>query len=441
MVAERMGCVHRLLAADGFVEVQKQAGQGCPRGHCAVIQARLPGCVSGSGEFGCRLWGAGESRSLVFQVVQKDGGFGRGRWSGKRQEKQSFQSGGIPGELRAQHAFGQNTSGFGEGDVVHQCQCLQWSVGSRRPNHAGLASAGVKSQHRGVRYGSLGIRVETATVKVAAGGLVVVCRGGDFLPKALGLVRPDRGAPDSLVEKARSEECLVADDLCRKPVTRCPCQKSVLRVTFQLGGGHSRGLAVGAAGDNQADDGFHVPVVVVKLGCQPVEELWVGGQFALRAKVLGRPHKANPKESLPQAVGDHPGGKGVFLVDQPTGKPQAIRWTVCGQLGKRRWSARLDGSPRSVVLAPDQDVSFSGLWKFLHDHDCRNRFVERSRLTVESNEAIHSVPMCRAGVPGDEIIAKLGGLAGSALVEGNFEDRRDVVGYGQDGDFSGGQVA
>jgi len=48
----------------------------------------------------------------------------------------------------------------------------------------------------------------------------------------------------------------------------------------ELGGGVAR-LAVGAGGDELADDALDVPVVFLEVAGEVVEELGVGGPFAL----------------------------------------------------------------------------------------------------------------------------------------------------------------
>ena len=62
---------------------------------------------------------------------------------------------------------------------------------------------------------------------------------------------------------------------------------------------------------------FHAPLVLTQLVGQPVKQLWMRGQGALRAEVVFRLDQPHAKEPLPGAIDDDTRRQRLFAGDQP----------------------------------------------------------------------------------------------------------------------------
>ena len=119
---------------------------------------------------------------------------------------------------------------------------------------------------------------------------------------------------------------------------------------------------------------FLIPAVLHEISGQPVEQLRVGGGFAVEAEVARRVHDALPKVVLPDAVDEHPGGQWVLSVGQVGGVSDAAAGGRSGGLVYRQCRGlaglRQDGEfawlnlfARAVRVAPEMHRA--------HRHDVR----------------------------------------------------------------------
>ena len=67
-----------------------------------------------------------------------------------------------------------------------------------------------------------------------------------------------------------------------------------------------------------------IPAALNELDRQPVEQLGMAGEAALRAEIIQRLDDPLPEHQLPQAVDHDPGGQGMIRCDQPAGQVEAV---------------------------------------------------------------------------------------------------------------------
>ena len=77
-------------------------------------------------------------------------------------------------------------------------------------------------------------------------------------------------------------------------------------------------------GEQTRDQPLHIPAVFNKLHGQPVKQLGVAREIALRAEVRAGFHQARAEELLPHAVNRHARGERMLTADQPVGEIQAV---------------------------------------------------------------------------------------------------------------------
>ena len=117
-----------------------------------------------------------------------------------------------------------------------------------------------------------------------------------------------------------------------------------------------------------------IPAVLHEISGQPVEQLRVGGRFAVEAKVARRVHDALPKVVLPDAVDEHSGGQRVLSAGQVAGVGDAAAGGRAGGLVHRQYRglsglrqdgefARLHLFARAVRVTPEKHRT--------HRHDVR----------------------------------------------------------------------
>jgi hypothetical protein len=91
----------------------------------------------------------------------------------------------------------------------------------------------------------------------------------------------DGGAEHLAVEQAGGGEGLVADGFGGEADARTSGDQAIEGVFGELVGGGGGGLAVGGGGDYLFEEGLGVPVEADVFGGEVVEEVGVGGEFAL----------------------------------------------------------------------------------------------------------------------------------------------------------------
>ena len=101
-------------------------------------------------------------------------------------------------------------------------------------------------------------------------------------------------------------------------------------------------------GEQTRDQPPHIPAVFNKLHGQPVEQLGVAREIALRAEVRAGFHQACTEDLLPHAIDRYTCGERVLAVNQPVGEIQPIVITILRlgrQGGKKLGTLRLTFSP------------------------------------------------------------------------------------------------
>src|SRR5688572_19569564 len=82
------------------------------------------------------------------------------------------------------------------------------------------------------------------------------------------------------------------------------------------------------------------PASLRKFHRQPIEQFGMTWQFALKSKILHRPHQAAAEKSFPMPIHHHSSGEWIFLRHQPPRKTQSILWRIFWELGQERRNRR-----------------------------------------------------------------------------------------------------
>ena len=85
---------------------------------------------------------------------------------------------------------------------------------------------------------------------------------------------------------------------------------------------------------------FLIPAVLHKIGGQPIEQIGVGGRFAIEAKVARGVHDAASEMVLPNTVDEHSCGQRMLPIGQVSGVGDATAGGGTGGFVQRqRWDA------------------------------------------------------------------------------------------------------
>ena len=186
-----------------------------------------------------------------------------------------------------------------------------------------------------------------------------------------------------------------------------------------------RGLAVSGAHDHIFHGALHVPLVLAEIHSEVVEELGVGGQFALQPEILGGFDDAIAEELLPEAVHLHAGGEWVFRSHRPLGEAEAVFRGIL----RHRWESGRGGAlaravlERLVVGAAVEDIGLNGSRALFHHHYARGAVVEMVFEVVGAGEIEAGGGRLAAGVGlGGEV-----GVVHPILAVLVFEQRQPVV--------------
>ena len=108
------------------------------------------------------------------------------------------------------------------------------------------------------------------------------------------------------------------------------------------------------------------PELRAKVDRQPVEQLLVGGHFAVDAEILGRLHQPRAEDLLPEAVHRHPRGERMLRPQQPVGETEPVPRQVGRHGRQERGRRRLDFLAALVVIAAEEHVGLGRLGRLLH---------------------------------------------------------------------------
>ena len=328
------------------------------------------------------------------------------------------------------HPLGEAAGRLDVGHVVHQVQRLQRRVGAAGAHDARLAGRRVERHHGRRPQGALPERVEAAAVQVVAGLLhIVAVAAFDHVgPQALRLIRLDRRPADLLDEEAGHGQGLVADHRGGQAQPRAARDHPVLRVPLELLGADVGRLAIGGAGHDGPLQGLDVPARVDELGGQPVEQLGVAGELALRAEVLGRLHQAGPEVHLPEPVHGDAGGQGVAGVDEPPRERQPVGLDALGQRRQHCGHAGEHLFGGAVVGAAVQPVGRLAHGPLFHHHHRREAVPQLRAPFLQAGHLAHRRLHGGRRVLVEERQPQLVGLGGGPLPGGEGGDAAERLG-------------
>ena len=245
-------------------------------------------------------------------------------------------------------------------DVIHQGERLERRIGSAATDAGEFARGSVESGHGRRGRGALDKRVKAAAVERVAVvlhvGFGVAAAEGDGFPDVDRLVGADRRAADFRAEETAERERLIAQNFGVEAEARGAGEQFVFRIKREQFRRDVGILAIGAGGDEQANEGFYVPAGAHELAGEPVEQLGMRRGIALRAEIAGRADEAGTKELLPKTIGDDARGERVFRINEPTREVEA--GGTCagrGQWWEKGGRGGGDEFAGFVVLAAEQD--------------------------------------------------------------------------------------
>ncbi len=115
-----------------------------------------------------------------------------------------------------------------------------------------------------------------------------------------------------------------------------------------------RRLLIGPRHDHQFHHVLDVPAAIDQLDGQPIQQLGVRRQGALRAQVVAGPHQALAEEQLPQPVDQHAGHQRIVARDHPAGQvePRRPRRSLTSSLPRNSGMAGSTTGPESSCQLP-----------------------------------------------------------------------------------------
>src|SRR3546814_10195200 len=69
---------------------------------------------------------------------------------------------------------------------------------------------------------------------------------------------------------------------------------------------------------------FNIPVMLHERNRQVIQQLGMGGKFALCAEVAGGFHNSPSEDHVPQLIDIHTGSQRIVLADSPFSQPQPV---------------------------------------------------------------------------------------------------------------------
>lgn len=91
-------------------------------------------------------------------------------------------------------------------------------------------------------------------------------------------------------------------------------------------------------------------------------------KLALDAEVIGGFDEPDAEDHLPETIGDHPRGEGIFWGDDPASESETIAWGIGGEGGEFGRGRGFDGGAWFIVEAFFEDEGGAGSFSFFHDH-------------------------------------------------------------------------
>ena len=415
-----------LFAGEGFVEIEEGEADG---GHGGVFGGGEGGVAWGGADFEEGFGGGGVlvvEGELFMPRAGEDGGVVRG-WGASEDaaEGEVDACGGVRRGFEGE--FGEDAGGFGPRGVVEGGEGVEGGGGDGGSDLAGLACGDI--EHVDWADGASPERVETAAVEVGAGagwvGEVAFFGDGEGFPDVRGLIGIDRFAADLAVEEGGGGEGVVAEDETGHADSGGAGHETVFGVAGEEVGAHAAGLAVGAAGDDEADHVFEAPAGVAEFDGEPVEEVLVDGHFALDAEVFGGFDEACTEEELPEPVDLDAGCQWVIRLEEPLGEAETVARGVGGEGREEAGGVSGDGVGGSEVAAAVEDFGLAGLF-IAHDHDAGEILAEVVEGFFGGLGFAAGVGEGSGGEIAGDVVAEFGGFFFGAI--GIADDGGDVVG-------------
>ena len=266
-------------------------------------------------------------------------------------------------------------------------------------------------------------RVQAPPVQVVALRLPVdLAPLHDVFPQPGRLVRTDRGPSNTLGEQTGNRQRLIADHLRGQTNTCCTSQQAVFRIPLEQRRGDGGRLTIRGAGHDGALHLLHVPARVDEGGRQPVEQLRVAREIALRPEVVGGLDQAGPEVHLPETVDRDPGRERVRWIDEPAGERQAVLLLAFGKWRKHGRDVRSHELAGIVIRPADEPERIAPRLRLLHHHDRREALPQFLALLLELVDAPEGLQDVPGRVLVQEAEANLVGLRRGSLLRGELGD-------------------
>ena len=160
-------------------------------------------------------------------------------------------------------------------DVIHEGERLEWRVGAAAADAGEFTGRGVEGGHRRRGCGAFHERIKAAAIERVAVilhvGLGIAAAEGDGFPDVDRLVGADRRTADFGAEETTERECLIAQNFGVEAEARGAGEQFVFRIKREQFRSDVGLLAIGAGGDEEANEGFYVPAGAHEFAGEPVE--------------------------------------------------------------------------------------------------------------------------------------------------------------------------
>ena len=315
-------------------------------------------------------------------------GFSRGRRA--RDAQAEAARGFLRGSAGTRgHAAGERLRGFEIDGVVERDERLERRVRLVAAQRADLAVRRVEGRQRGIRRGAAPLGVERAAVHVFAGAVLPVEAAAEGRRETeVRLRRTHRRAVHFARKQPARRERLVAHHLGAEPEARPAREQPVAGVALGQRGRDFRRLPIRRRGHEQPEKLLHVPLFAHQLGGQPVEQLGVRRQLALRAEFLARPHDAGAEDGFPKAVRGHARRERIGVVHQPAREREAVLRRSGGEGRKRRGHALLHLLGQREIIAAKLHPRLALLPGFKVAHDGHSDLFHVGKLLAQRGDSL-----------------------------------------------------
>ena len=219
------------------------------------------------------------------------------------------------------NAVRQGAREFGLGLVVEQGQRLQGRIGAIPAGDAFLRDRRVEQHESGMRRRPDEVGVHTTPEPILPLVCLPVPVDLSELSGTLGLWRIYAWSAYGRCQQSGRRERRVADDFRFQAEAVLAGKQAVARIDGGRIGAIGRRLPVGGRVQDQTVNVLEVPATADELRREPVEQLWVAGWIALRAKIVLGLYDPQTEIALPESVHGDPGRERVVVGYEPPRQP------------------------------------------------------------------------------------------------------------------------